>query len=135
MGNFGAYTMTSKVNKNICKWFSKPTVPCQPSEAGGLTHNILSTAVQALSSYIRRKIRDEISKTRRKRRLEKLENRRNDERLHSNLPPVIPLPWDWRPKAPSAPIDIPRRRWKLQNGLENVREMRPVPRQRPRDYC
>uniref|UniRef100_A0A2H1W4U9 SFRICE_005753 n=1 Tax=Spodoptera frugiperda TaxID=7108 RepID=A0A2H1W4U9_SPOFR len=108
---------------NIYTWLLKPIMPAQSSVAGSFTHNIINTAVQVLSGYIGRKIKDEISRARRKRRVEKiLENRRNAERPET-LPAVIPMGWDCRPKKPSDPIDIPRRHWKLQSGY------------RPREYC
>lgn len=79
--------------------------------------------IKIMIDFCFRKIKDEISRARRKRRVEKiLENRRNAERPET-LPAVIPMGWDCRPKKPSDPIDIPRRHWKLQSGY------------RPREYC
>lgn len=67
-----------------------------------------------------RKIREEIGRARRRRKLqEKIAIRRKAEKLEIDLPPVIPLPWDYRPREPSIPIAIPvtppRNRWIRRN--------------------
>lgn len=64
--------------------------------------------VTVCDSWIYKYIREKLYKARRRQRLTRLEKRRSAERME--LPPIIALPWEWRPWHASKPIDIPPRK-------------------------
>lgn len=70
---------------------------------------MVTMVTKVRESRIGRYIRRKLYKERRRQRLAQVEKRRIDDRV-TGLPPVIALPWDWRPCHASKPIDIPPRK-------------------------